>query len=295
MIGGMQPFDSVTVLENSTGLDRVVDPVRGALRGLLRRGPVADALHGVWLGHPLHPTVVQVAIGAFTSASVLDALPGHERSARVLVATGLAASAPAAVTGWADWSGLHEQQQRVGVVHAAVNVAGLAAYAASLAARLGGREGRGRAFGWAGLTLLGVGGFLGGHLSFRQAAGANHAETVPHLVRPGWQDLCAVDDLGSDGEATVHVLGAGAQSVPLLVVRRGDRIDVLSDRCSHLGGPLHEGEVDTDGGCVTCPWHGSEFSLEDGSVRHGPATAPVHSFDVKVEGGRLMVRLPGAG
>ena len=66
-----------------------------------------------------------------------------------------------------------------------------------------------------------------------------------------------------------------------------------SNTCTHVGGPLHKGE--RNGTCVTCPWHGSEFSLEDGSVRHGPATSPQHPFDVKVEGGRLMVRLPGAG
>jgi nitrite reductase/ring-hydroxylating ferredoxin subunit/uncharacterized membrane protein len=261
---------------------------------VIRPGLVRDLLHGVWLGHPLHPVLVQVPIGAFASAGVLDLLPGHERSADVLVATGVAAALPAAASGLADWSEMHEQQQRVGVVHAAANSVALVLYAASLAARSRGARGRGRVLGYLGLGVVGVSGFLGGHLAFRQAAGANHAEEVPHLVPPGWHDLCAVDDLGGDGEPRVRVLGEGATAVPLLVVRRGDRIDVLSDHCSHLAGPLHEGDVDTQAGCVTCPWHGSTFGLDDGSVRRGPATAPVHAFDVKVEGGRLMVRLPRA-
>ena len=93
----------------------------------------------------------------------------------------------------------------------------------------------------------------------------------------------------------LRTLGEGASAVPLLVVRRDDQIDVLSARCSHLAGPLHEGTIDIEAGCVTCPWHGIVFSLEDGSVRSGPATAPVHAFDVRVDGGRLMVRLPNAG
>lgn len=287
----MKPFDSVSVLEDATALDRAVDPVRKAVQRLLAPGPVRDALHGVWLGHPVHPTVVQLALGALTSASVLDLMPGNERPARVLIATGLASAAPATVTGWADWSELHEQQQRVGLVHAGANVAGLAAYALSLVQRLRGNEAHGRALGWTGLGLLGLGGFLGGHLSFRQASGANHAEEVPHLVPPGWQDLCAVDDLGEDATPRQRMLG----DVALVVVKQGSRISVLSDRCSHLSGPLHEGDLVDDGSCIRCPWHGSVFRLADGTVRRGPATAPVHAFEVKVEAGRVQVRLAAAG
>jgi nitrite reductase/ring-hydroxylating ferredoxin subunit len=72
-------------------------------------------------------------------------------------------------------------------------------------------------------------------------------------------------------------------------------VTVLSDRCSHLSGPLHDGELVEEETCVECPWHGSVFSLADGSVRRGPATAPVHAFDVRVTAGRVEVRLPNAG
>jgi nitrite reductase/ring-hydroxylating ferredoxin subunit len=90
-----------------------------------------------------------------------------------------------------------------------------------------------------------------------------------------------------------RVLGGDNDDVPLLVLRRGVEVTVLSDRCSHLSGPLHEGELDD--GCVVCPWHGSTFRLTDGSVRRGPATAPVPAFDTRVSSGRVEVRLPGAG
>jgi nitrite reductase/ring-hydroxylating ferredoxin subunit len=50
-----------------------------------------------------------------------------------------------------------------------------------------------------------------------------------------------------------------------------------------------------DGGCLTCPWHGSTFRLADGSVARGPATAPQPAFEVREAGGAIQVMLPGAG
>lgn len=290
----MQPFDVVARLESASILDKPAEAVEGIVRAVLAPQVVRDALHGVWLGHPVHPTAVQVSLGAFLSASVLDAVPGNDDAAGVLVTVGLASVAPSVVTGWSDWAELHEQQKRVGLVHAAANVTGVALYAASLASRLAGRPAAGRALGWLGLGALGVGGFLGGHLSFRQASGANHAEQVPHLVAPGWQDLCALDEL-PDGTPERRVLGGDNDDVPVMVLRRGSEVTVLSGRCSHLSGPLHEGGLSEDGTCVVCPWHGSEFRLADGSVRHGPATAPVAAFEVQVADGRVRVLLPGAG
>lgn len=294
MLTCMQPFDSVTILERAEPLDPVIERVRSVVGQVLSTGRLRDALHGVWLGHPLHPVLVQVSIGALMSASALDLTPGNEGASQALIATGLASAAPTAASGWADWAELHEEQQRVGLVHAALNVAGLAAYGVSLAARVSGRQRAGARLGLAGLGLLSAGGFLGGHLSFRQAAGANHAEDVPHLVKPGWQDLCAVDDLPPDQEPRRFELEGIVGEVPVVLVRQADRVDVLSDRCSHLSGPLSEGTVTHGGQCITCPWHGSAFFLDDGAVREGPATAPVPAFDVKVEDGRVLVRLPGA-
>jgi nitrite reductase/ring-hydroxylating ferredoxin subunit/uncharacterized membrane protein len=286
----MQPFDSIDRIEDATALDKLAGPVGKAARRWLRPQAVRDALHGVWMGHPLHPVLVQVPVGAFSSVAVLDAFPGTERAAKLLTGTGLASALPAAAAGLTDWSEMHRQQQRVGLVHAACNLGGLALYATSMAARLRGATAAGKAYGYGGLALILVGGALGGHLSYRQAGGANHVEEVPHLVTEGWHDLCAVDDLKTDGTPQQRMLG----TVALLVVARGERIDVLSDRCSHLAGPLHEGEVSEDGRCITCPWHGSTFSLEDGAVVNGPATAPQHAFDLRVREGRVQVRLPGS-
>jgi nitrite reductase/ring-hydroxylating ferredoxin subunit len=74
------------------------------------------------------------------------------------------------------------------------------------------------------------------------------------------------------------------------VARVGGELYAMANRCSHRGGPLHEGELDD--GCVTCPWHGSRFRLADGSVERGPAAYPQPSWRVRVQDGTIQVAPP---
>ncbi|RKN10478.1 Rieske 2Fe-2S domain-containing protein [Streptomyces radicis] len=268
---------------------RWADPLIKPLRGVVRRlpPPTRDVLHGRWLGHPVHPALVQVPLGTWTSAALLDLIPGKGRGAGALIAVGLVSAAPAAVAGLADWADLRKPQARVGLVHAAANSAAIACYAASLVARLRGRRLRGRALGFAGLTSATVGGALGGHLAYRQAAGANHAEQVAAVVEPGWHLLGSLSEFPV-GTPVVRVVSG----VPVMVLREPDDVvRVIADRCSHMAGPLSEGEIAD--GCVTCPWHGSVFRLSDGWNIRGPATAPQPVFETRVTTGRVMARLPG--
>ncbi|NEY32269.1 Rieske 2Fe-2S domain-containing protein [Streptomyces sp. PRKS01-65] len=271
-------------LERQQRTDPVIDTLRAGVRALpLGRG--RDLLHGRWLGHPVHPLMVQVPIGSWLSAAVLDLRRGHSREAGLLIGVGLAAAAPAALAGAVDWAELHRQQMRVGLVHALSNTAALALYSASLACRTTGRTGAGRALGFLGLTAAGVGGALGGHLAYRQASGANHAEEVPHVVTEGWHRVGGVDEFPAGRPVRRSV-----DDVPLLVVREtGGTIHALAERCSHLAGPLSEGTVAD--GCVTCPWHGSVFRLSDGWNVRGPATAPQPAFDTRIVDGHVEVRL----
>jgi nitrite reductase/ring-hydroxylating ferredoxin subunit/uncharacterized membrane protein len=286
----MRPFDDLSRLDRAQVLDRPVTVVRGAVQRLLVNRTVKDALHGVWLGHPLHPALAQLALGSFLSASLLDAMPGRRRPAPtgsdVLIITGLAATLPTATSGWADWADAHEDQQRVGLVHAASNGTAAALYLASLLQRRRGRPGR--ALSVAGGLAVGLGAMLGGHLGYRQALGANHAEDVAHIGPEQWQSLGPFADL-PDG----HPVRRTAGQVPVFVLRRGDGVAVLSDRCPHLSAPLSDGELVGSGADtrVVCPWHGSEFRVEDGCVVHGPATAPAPRFESQVIDGALQVRV----
>jgi nitrite reductase/ring-hydroxylating ferredoxin subunit/uncharacterized membrane protein len=277
---------AVERLEGAHQVDPVLRPLSNAVRALPE--DARDALHGTWLGHPAHPLMVQIPIGTWLSAAVLDLVPGRgsRRGAGVLIAVGLGAAAPAAWAGLADWAELRKPQQRVGLVHAAANLTALGLYGSSLAARLRGRRMRGRALAYAGLVAVGAGGWLGGHLAYRQGAGTNHAEYVPAQVTPGWHALCDLADLPV-GRPERRVV----EDVPLVVVREADdTVHALADRCAHMAGPLSEGEIED--GCVRCPWHGSLFRLSDGWNVRGPSTAPQPAFETRVTDGRVEVRLP---
>jgi nitrite reductase/ring-hydroxylating ferredoxin subunit/uncharacterized membrane protein len=253
-----------------------------------------DLLHGVPFGQPSHPAVVRLPIGCWTSAVLLDWLGGRgrgletERASALLIAAGVAAALPAAATGLADWSALHTHQQRVGLVHGAVQAGATLLFGGSLLARAAGRRGSGAVLAAGGLATATIGGYLGGYLAMRLGAGSSHAEQVGHLAAIGWQDLCPLAEL-PPGRPTRRQLGY----LSLLAVRSGDDVSVLSDQCSHLGGPLHQGRlvIDRDDACVVCPWHGSTFRLSDGGVRRGPATATQPAFETRVsDSGLVQVR-----
>ncbi|WP_051716004.1 Rieske 2Fe-2S domain-containing protein [Streptomyces sp. NRRL S-475] len=271
-------------LERDPRADAAIDVLTRTVRAF-PLGRARDVLHGRWLGHPLHPLMVQVPIGSWMSAAVLDLRPGRSREAGLLVSVGLAAAGPAALAGAVDWAELHRQQTRVGLVHAVANTAAVGLYGASLLCRLTGRAGAGRACGFFGLTAVGLGGMLGGHLAYRQASGANHVEEVPHVVSDGWHRIGTVEEF-----PVGRSVRRAVDDVPVLVVREtGGTLHALADRCSHLAGPLSEGTIAD--GCVRCPWHGSVFRLSDGWNVRGPATAPQPAFDTRVVDGHVEIRL----
>lgn len=172
-------------LENAEGLDRPVRVVQPLVDALLADKTRADLLHGMWLGHAVHPLLVMVPIGSWTSATVLDLVggPGSRNAAQRLVGLGVLAFPPAAITGWAEWGGALEQRdKRVGVVHAASNVTAAVMFAASWKARRRGSHLRGVALGVAGHAAVGLGGFLGGHLTEARKIASRHPEFADEVV-----------------------------------------------------------------------------------------------------------------
>ncbi|MGW9033199.1 hypothetical protein ACWGQ5_56800, partial [Streptomyces sp. NPDC055722] len=100
---GIRVLKSVDALAGAAEFDPVVESVKGLIQGL-PLGRLRGALHGRALGHPLHPALVQVPLGTWLSAAVLDLTSGVERPARILVALGVISAAPAALSGWVDWA-----------------------------------------------------------------------------------------------------------------------------------------------------------------------------------------------
>jgi nitrite reductase/ring-hydroxylating ferredoxin subunit/uncharacterized membrane protein len=273
-------------LETWKALDTVAAPVARAVGRLVRPRPVRNLLSGTNLGHPLHPPLTDVPIGAWSMSVLLDAVGGTRcrRAADLLLLTGIAAAVPTAATGLNDWSDTLGGPRRVGLLHATMNVTALGLFTASLCTRATGCRDSGRALSLAGYVFLGAGGYLGGHLTYVNGVNVNHTAFEERPAQ--WTDVLADSDLPEGQGRKVSADGA-----PVLLRRSGGEVLALASTCSHMGGPLEEGEVAD--GCVTCPWHGSTFDLADGHVVRGPASSPQPVYDTRVRDGRIEVRARG--
>src|SRR4051812_1091811 len=262
------PSAVADAIESVEALDPPAQAIGKVVRDAIPGGPVKDALSGTWIGHALHPLLTDIPIGTFTSAVLLDLLGGSdaEGAADKLLAIGLAATPGTLVTGWNDWADTepaNDGVRRSGLLHAAFNGSAVGLMALSLVARKRGNRGRGKAYALAGASLLGAGGWLGGHLSYAQGVGVD--TTAFDRGPESWTGTGVnAQELGDGGPRCVMAGG-----VPVLLVRDGGEVRALHNRCSHRGGSLADGEAHD--GTVTCPLHGSVFALEDGSVERGPS------------------------
>ena len=273
----MTPLEPVVrQIESSAPLDGVAQNVAQLVRRVVPAGPVKDALSGTWLGHALHPMLTDLVIGSLMSASLLDLLaPGDDTAGDRLIMVGVAAYAPTAMSGLSDWTDSEmgdDRVRRVGLVHASGNALALGLYIASLVARRGGRRGRGRLLSAAGATVLMGGGYLGGHMSFSRGIGPD--QTVFDPGSTDWSPAADSAQLQESKPTRVVV-----DETPILLLKEGEEIFAIHDRCSHRGCSLSHGSV--EGEEIVCGCHGSRFDRRTGAVTGGPATAPQPAFQVR--------------
>jgi nitrite reductase/ring-hydroxylating ferredoxin subunit/uncharacterized membrane protein len=266
-------------------LDDVAATMEQAFEPLLgQEAPRAprDFLYGVWLGHSLHAAVVTLPVGAWSATAIFD-LMREDRAADLSLGLGLLGAAGAAITGAAQWQDVTSQERprRVGALHALLNYTATGLMAGSWLLRRQGRRQEGIVLSTLGVGVAAASAWLGGELAYDLGIGVDHAafESPPS----DWTDVAALDDL-TDGEAK----RVEADGTPVLLLRQGEHIRAIGATCPHLGGPLDEGKI--DGITVTCPWHGSVFRLDDGALRHGPATVPVVAYEVRIDNGRVEIR-----
>jgi nitrite reductase/ring-hydroxylating ferredoxin subunit/uncharacterized membrane protein len=256
----------------------------------------ANALHGTWLGHPLHPALVTIPIGTWTLALALDLLaasgvlrgrPGAERAADTALKAGAAGAVAAAAAGLTDWQHTNGPARRLGLVHGMINGAALALTLRSIGLRGRGRRGEGRLASAAGWACMAAGGYLGGHLVYRRRVGVDHADRSPEPR--DFTPVLPFAELQEGRPRRVEVWDANARrQVGVALVRHRGRVYALGAVCSHLGGPLDQGWV-LDGRLV-CPWHGSRYDLESGCPAAGPSTAPQPRFAVRLRDGVVEIR-----
>ena len=182
VLDGLRPLRELPLeVEQIDSLDRVAGALANAVEHVAPEGAfVNEALSGTAFGHPLHPPLTDVVIGAWTSAVALDWLGGKRGgpAADWLVALGVVSALPTAAAGLNDWATLDGPTRRLGLVHGTTNVVATGLFGASWFARKTGRRTVGMLLALAGYGTVSVGAFLGGHLSFRRGVGVDHTAFV---------------------------------------------------------------------------------------------------------------------
>lgn len=283
-----------TFVEEMVDQQQWLEPTSKVLHEALEKvakpeGPsraIKDALHGVWLGHPLHPALTDIPIGAWSSSFILDLLSlGHKRTlqhgADATLSIGLVGALVSGLAGLADWQETYGRERRIGLLHGLLNTAALGLYTASLVLRRRKRRGRAILFSSLGYGTVLLSGYLGGELVFGQGTGVNHAAWLegPEQFTP------VIDEAALPSDKPTRVM---VGTTPVLLVRHKNKLHALPATCTHAGGPLDEGTLED--GLIVCPWHGSKFCLSDGTVRGGPATINEQLLDVRVRDGKVEIR-----
>jgi len=285
----MSRTNALTRVADQPALDQIAEPLGAAVRNAFAAGgalgqQAKNALHGVWLEHPLHPVFTDVPIGAWTTALALDCSAngdrGMRRASTFALGVGLLGALGAAVTGLTDWSETQGESRRTGLVHGLMNIAATSLVAAAYLQRKSNSRATGRACAWSGYGIALASAYLGGDLVYAQRVGVTHAD----VEAP--EEFTAVAQSGTLAENSMTRARAGDADV--LLARQHGRVCALIHSCAHLGGPLSEGTLKD--GSVVCPWHGSEFALDDGRVLNGPSTHNQPCLPARERDGRIEVK-----
>jgi nitrite reductase/ring-hydroxylating ferredoxin subunit/uncharacterized membrane protein len=248
-------------------------------------------------GHPIHPMLIPFPFAYLFGSAVVDTWarathrPTLFRTARHLNTMGLATALAAAVPGLIDYTFTvppESSARKRATNHMMANLAALALFAV---ARIGrDRDGQDAPPPWwslaietVGAGVLTAGGWIGGTLVTRKWR--VESQLPEHADREGWIDAGASGELKAD---QMKLLRVGTRRIVLARTERG--YVAFDDRCTHKGGPLSDGVLACD--TVQCPWHGSQFDVRTGAVRHGPAQDSIATYDTEERAGRVWINLP---
>ena len=265
------------VIRRQAWLDPVADAVQkavGAFYGALGAPgrSIKNVMHGTAvLGHPLHPALTDVPIGAWTVGVIADwlfvatgrvpALAGD-----LALAVGVAGAILAAVTGYTDFHETEGHERRTAIVQRGMIIPCTAIALSS------------------GAWVFAVGGaYVGGHLTFGLGSAVNH-NAFPF---EGPSDFVRVGTRSDFPEGEMRRVEANG--LPVAIRRRNGLLHAIGAVCAHAGGPLEEGKL--EGEVVQCPWHGSRFRFGDGRVVDGPATFDQPLLEVRERGGVVEIKL----
>jgi len=248
--------------------------------------------------HPLHPMLVAFPIGLWVAAFIFDLVgrnnPNLWAAGFYCVIGGCIGAVLAALPGALDWLTVvppESSAKQRGLIHGGLNTLNLLLFI-YIAYRLGSPDVQPDPTTLAlmaiGVVVLGISGWLGGTLVYRNQIGIDHryagsgkfkSRTFENWSRP----VCNQSEL-ADGQMLLASVG----SERVVVGRCSEGLFAFSDHCTHRGGPLSDGALV---GCtVQCPWHGSQFDIRTGRVVAGPAQEKIQTRMIEIRGGEVYVQ-----
>ncbi|HVG70710.1 MAG TPA: DUF2231 domain-containing protein [Vicinamibacterales bacterium] len=241
--------------------------------------------------HPLHPMLIVYPFAFLTGAFGFSAAAAASKKrelrdvAGYLIPAGIVAGLVAAVPGIIDYLAVvppHSSGKTRARKHALLNTTGLGLFTASwLLERNGRRPTASFLLQGLGSAVMSVAGFLGGTLVYRNQIAIDHR----YANAGRWQEeerahagsralTSAAAPLGVNQMKLVHV-----DEARIVVARTEDGYAAFQDRCTHRGGPLSDGALIC--GTVQCPWHGSQFDVQTGEVKCGPAEEKIKTYEIE--------------
>jgi nitrite reductase/ring-hydroxylating ferredoxin subunit/uncharacterized membrane protein len=258
--------------------------------------------------HPLHPILIPFPLAFLIGGMVSDVVgrfrrdPGWWTAGSYLLAAGVATALVAAVPGAIDYFYTVPPKSSAGkraTYHALANLSAVILFVVALVMK-----------GWppaapgmvvlgaelAGVALLTMAGWMGGTLVHRNFIGVEHRyanagkwkeQTVPRseAVEPRGAVVAKADELKVDQMKLIRM----DDGTRIALARTKDGFCAFQDRCPHRGGSLADGVLIC--GTVQCLWHGSQFEVQTGEVRAGPAKEPVRTCRVHESGGEVRLTL----
>jgi len=250
--------------------------------------------------HPIHPMLVAFPIALWAMALIFNLLgvtqgnSGLWAAGFYCIVAGCVTAALAAVPGVIDWLTVippESSGKKTGLIHGSLNSLALLLFI-YIAYRQGGAanepDGITLLLMALGVVLLGISGWLGGTLVYRNQIGVDHRYAAAGKFKErslsDWnRPVCNQSELG-DGQMLLATVG----SERVVVGRCPEGFFAFGDSCTHRGGPLSDGAlVDCT---VQCPWHGSQFDIRTGRVVSGPAEEKIETYEIETRGNEVYIQ-----
>jgi nitrite reductase/ring-hydroxylating ferredoxin subunit/uncharacterized membrane protein len=273
-----------------------------------------EFLQGKPFRHPVHTYLVHFPIGLFVLSFLLDlgslifpSLPGLVPGAFYTMLVGVICALIAAIPGFVDYNDIRRDHpaRKIATVHMTLNLIAVALYAVNLGLRSGSLSESSVPLApfvltLAGLSLLGISGYLGGYMVYDDGVGVGRhrrrTAAPEETIRMSTADAPAAER--NQEWVFMPVASAGAlhegeslrvdiDGQVIAITRIAGEVYAFQEFCSHRFGPLSEGALAD--GRVECPWHRSCFDVRTGKVLHGPAKVDLKTYPVEVRGDKIYV------